>query len=414
MSITWGADSPYLPGLQGEGVFAVAGNLERHLVGWDKAEYVLDLSNIVRPNPFGGPAKRTLRRLALVLDALVALTGDPDVGVYLVADRSLRTGKGRAEFADPADARRLDRWVADGLAEEIDDADPLILQLASTGLPVISGDLYGSHRDAHPWIQGDTERFLKPVPANAAGTSVRLVPQNMGVRLPYEKTRDSERDAHKALGLLDSWRRPLLRYLGRAWRCQDPRCTVHDVGKKQGNVFPPRIRGDVAVCAVHGTPLLDDGPRPRTTQLKVFVAGRPEPARYTLPEESERVVGRYVVAGGISLIDLLDPDVAKEVSREHLVVTFRGGKVLVRDISHIQRGSWMRSARRDFGFGAWTRLERGVEYAFQLGDEVKIIDGVVLTRSGRMFPNEVADAWKHDVPKRRRPQAATDAPTILG
>ncbi|SQD94985.1 conserved hypothetical protein [Parafrankia sp. Ea1.12] len=388
----------------------MAKDLERHLVGWGNAEYVLDLSNIVRPNPFGGPGKRTLRRLVLVLDALVRLTGDPDVGVYLVADRSLRTGRGRAEFTDPSDADRLDRWVADGLVEEVDEADERILELASAGLPVISGDLYVGHRDLHPWIQGDTERFLKPVKANEAGSAVRLIPQDMGLRPAYEISRHGERDVHKAMGLLDRRRRPLLRYLGRAWRCQDPRCTLYDVRKRQGNVFPPRIRGNVAVCAVHGTPLLDDGPRPRATQLKVLITGGATPVRYTLSEGSERVIGRHVEAG-IALFDLLDRDVAARISKEHLVVTFRDGKVLVRDIS--RPGTWMRSARRNFGFGEWTLLDPGADYAFHLGDEVKITEGVVLTRSGQLFPNEVADAWKHAAPKRRQPQAAADAPTIL-
>ncbi len=386
-------------------------DLERHLAGWDDAEYVVDLSNIVRPNPFGGPAKRTLRRLVLVLDALVRLTGDADVRVYLVADRSLRTGPGRAEFADRSDAECLDRWVADGLVEEVDEADQRILELASTGLPVIAGDLYVGHRDEHDWIQGDTERFLRAVKANRAGTAVRLVAQDMGRRPAHEVSQHAERDAHKAMGLLDHRRRPLLRYLGRAWRCPDPRCTLHDVHKKQGSVFPPRIRGNTAVCAVHGTPLVDEGPRPRTTQLKVLVAGGTKPARYTLAEGSETVLGRHP-ATGIALLDLLVPEVALRLSKEHLSVAFRGGKVLVRDLS--RPGTWMRSAQRDFGFGEWTRLDPGADYIFQLSDEIRLTEEVVLTRSGQLFPNEVADAWKHATPTRRQPPPAADATTFLG
>ncbi|MFD5251832.1 hypothetical protein ACFWM5_03195 [Streptomyces bobili] len=87
------------------------------------------------------------------------LTRDPDVPVYLVADTSLLGG--HREFGDQAEVRRLRGWVADGLVEEVDDADERVLELArKTSLPVITGDQYVDHRLEHPWIQGNAWQFL--------------------------------------------------------------------------------------------------------------------------------------------------------------------------------------------------------------------------------------------------------------
>ncbi|MBL7501275.1 FHA domain-containing protein [Frankia sp. CNm7] len=374
------------------------------------ADYIVDLSNVAREKSFGGPGDRNLRRLRLVLDALADLTGDPAVRVYLVADRSL-LGEER-KFTGRADARRLRGWVSGSLVEEVGDADERILELAAiTGIPVITGDFYVGYRDEHGWIQGDTSRFLKPVPVDPGdpeGTAVRLEARDMGVRPAHDISARKEQDAFKARGLLDHRRRPRLDVLSRAWRCPDQRCTLYDLREAGGRVLLPRMRRGVPTCDLHRAPLLDDGPRPGAAQLKVVVAGRVV-ERHTLSEGSETAIGRHPEPG-IGLYGLLDPDVAARVSRAHVVVSLRTETVLVRDVSSF--GTRMRLARRDFRLGDWTALVPGVDYRFHPGDEVELTDGVVLTRSGQIFPNETADAWAHASPKRGESPVDARAATI--
>ncbi|MFF9689415.1 FHA domain-containing protein [Streptomyces sp. NPDC014623] len=363
--------------------------MEHHLAASaERADYLVELSNVVRDtSSAGGRGPRSLRRLGLVLRALMELTGDPDVSVYLVADTSLLGG--HREFGDRAEVRRLRGWVADGLAEEVDDADERVLELARmTSLPVITGDQYVDHRLEHPWIQGNTWQFLRPE-ARPDG-SVALVAMDMGVRSAAEISRRMELSALKKQGLLGPSRTPLAEVIMRTWRCPELRCTIYDIRKGE-RILLPRMRRGVPTCELHGTPLVDEGPRLGTTQLKAVIDGTCV-ARYTLDEGSEAYVGRLPGQVGIALHSLLPPQIAQQVSRRHVAVSARSGAVLVRDISTY--GTRMRRAGKQGAFGPWEKLPPQTDRPFRPGDEVELSSGVVLTRSGRRFPAELADAWR--------------------
>lgn len=363
--------------------------MEHHLAASaERADYLVELSNVVRDtSSVGGLGPRSLRRLGLVLRALMELTGDPDVSVYLVADTSLLGG--HREFADQAEVRRLRGWVADGLVEEVDDADERVLDLARmTSLPVITGDRYVDHRPEHPWIQGNTWQFLRPE-ARPDG-SVALLAMDMGVRSAAEISRRMELSALKKQGLLGPSRTPLAEVIMRTWRCPELRCTLYDI-HKGGRILLPRMRRGVPTCELHGTPLVGEGPRLGTTQLKAVINGTCV-ARYTLDEGSEAHVGRLPGQVGIALHSLLPPQVAQQVSRRHVTVSARSGAVLIRDISTY--GTRVRRARRQGAFGPWEKLPPQTDRPFRPGDEAELSSGVVLTRSGRRFPAELADAWR--------------------
>ncbi len=318
--------------------------MEHNLVtSADRADYLVDLSNIVRERSIGGPGLRSLPRLDLVVAALVTLTGDPDVRVYLIADASLLGGS--REFTDQTDVGRLRRWVADGLVEEVPDADDRVLEIAGmTRVPVITGDRYDAYRTEHAWIQGNTSQFLKPTPG--PGGTVTLVPLDMGVRTPAQISRREELAALKKQGLLGPDRTPLIEVLTRAWRCPERRCSLYDIHSGD-RVLLPRMHRGVPTCQQHRVPLRDDGPRPATAQLKVVINGTCV-ARYTLDEDSVTPVGRYPDPG-IALISLLDPEAAATVSREHVVVSLQKGLVLLRDVSSY--GSRMRTVDKRGGWG---------------------------------------------------------------
>ncbi|MBX9427012.1 FHA domain-containing protein [Streptomyces lateritius] len=363
--------------------------MEHHLAASaERADYLVELSNVVRDTSFiGRRGPRSLRRLGLVLRALMELTGDPDVSVYLVADSSLLGG--HREFGDQAEVRRLRDWVADGLVEEVDDADERVLELARmTSLPVVTGDQYVDHRLEHPWIQGNTWQFLKPE-ARPDG-SVALVTMDMGVRSAAEISRRMELSALKKQGLLGPSRTPLTEVIMRTWRCPELRCTLYDIRKGE-RILLPRMRRGAPTCELHGAPLVDEGPRLGTTQLKAVIDGTCV-ARYTLDEGSEAYVGRLPGQVGIALHSLLPPQVAQQVSRRHVAVSARSGAVLIRDISTY--GTRMRRAGRHGAFGPWEKLPPQTDRPFRPGDEVELSSGVVLTRSGRRFPAELADAWR--------------------
>ncbi|MFG2298761.1 FHA domain-containing protein [Streptomyces sp. NPDC048603] len=364
--------------------------MEHHLaVSAERADYLVELSNVVRQKDIGPRGPRSLRRLGLVLRALMELTRDPDVSVYLVADTSLLGGW--REFADRAEVRRLRRWVAEGTVEEVGDADGRILELARmTGTRVITGDRYVDHRLAHPWIQGNTWQFLRPEP-RSDGT-VALAAVDMGVSSAAEISRKMELDALKKQGLLGPSSTPLTEVLMRSWSCPEPRCSLYDAGKG-GRVLLPRMRRGVPTCELHGGPLADAGPRRGTAQLKAVVDGTCV-ARYTLAEGAGVAVGRLPEPAGIALHSLLAPEVAARVSRTHVTVSAEQGSVSIRDVSSY--GTRMRRAGRKGRFGPWEPLPKGAGRAFRPGDEAELAPGVLLTRSGRRFPAELADAWRSE------------------
>ncbi|MFF8376854.1 FHA domain-containing protein [Streptomyces sp. NPDC015661] len=375
--------------------------LERHLTAdFERAAFLVDLSNVVRDRTLGGRAGRSLHRLRLVVDAAAALARDPDVPLYLVSDRSLRLG-GRHEWADPEEAERLGRWVGRGLVEELGDADQRVLELCEmTGIPVISGDFFRDARLAYRWIQGNTDDFLRPAPG-PDGTVV-LEPRDMGVASALAISRKLEESALKEKGLLDRRRKPLSEVVRRNWRCPDPHCTLYDTGRGSLALLP-RMRGGVPRCEQHGRPLLDAGPRTATAQLKLLLDGEPV-ERFTLEDGTTVRVGRAPGPGGISLHGLVPAERTAGLSRAHVELRISGGTIHVRDLSSY--GTRRRTTARRTGPDPWTPLVPGRDHGFHGGDELELVRGVVLARSGRRFPTELARRWLS-----RRPPEEPDAAT---
>ncbi|MFF7725618.1 FHA domain-containing protein [Streptomyces sp. NPDC008001] len=382
--------------------------MEHNLPGAaDQAGFLVDLSNVVRDRRLGGPAARSLHRFRLAVEALARLTGDPGVQVYPVADRSLLGPVG--EFADRAEVTVLRRWIGEGLVEQVGDADQRILELMEmTGAArtrAVTGDRFTAHRREYPWVQGNTDRFLKPV-AGPSGT-VRLIPRVMGVCTEGEISRADELAAFKKQGLLKRSDQPLTEVVNRFWRCPEPRCSAYDA--RGGRVLLPRMHNGVPTCELHSLSLADAGRRPAMAQLKVMVDGKCK-GRYTVEEGSRTGVGRQP-AGGIALYGLLSPAVAARISREHVVVSADGGILLVHDVSTY--GTRMRTTDRHGRPGPWRRLSPRQDRRFGPGDEVELTPGVVLTRSNRRFPAELAAAWQNARPEHPAPEGAS-LPTSLG
>ncbi|MFD5870715.1 FHA domain-containing protein [Streptomyces sp. NPDC060322] len=367
--------------------------MDDHLTtDFNEACFLVDLSNVVRDRRLGEPGARSLRRLRLLVDAAKALARDPDVKLYLVADRSLRHG-GRREFSDLGDIRQLGSWVRRGLVEELPDADDRLLELCElTGIPVITGDRFRGARGERPWLQGNTDDFLEPLPG--PGGTVRLAPVDMGVAHASAISMKLEEDVLKKQGLLDTQRRPRFDVVSRNWRCEEGRCTLYDTTKGSAALLP-RMRGTAPTCEMHGGVLVDDGPRTATVQLKLLLDGELK-ARFTLENGTTVPVGRAPGPGGIALHGLVPPGRTTGLSRVHLTLRISDGLVHVLDRSSYGT-TRLRSMAGRGGPGRWRGLG-AAEERFGGGDELLLVEGVVLARSGRRFPTELAQEWQ-----RRRP-----------
>jgi hypothetical protein len=374
--------------------------MERHLLGTaQEADYLVDLSNVVRDRALGGGCARELRRLRLVLRALRDFTGDQEVTVHGIADNSLLHPRHDGEFPDPAEGALLREWRDRGLIAAIAKADPDLLDHAKEfGTRVISSDNFTGHRGEHPWIQGDREHFLKP--AREDGGRVRLVLRDMRVFADREISSEGERDALKARNLLDFNGRPRSDVLGRSWRCPRAGCNPS-----------PAFQGGKVVCRNHRTLLTDTGPRRRRIQLKIFIDGQCQ-AWENLTEGPEGQDKEFVLGRGhFTRIDeeCLPEERRRGISRQHLVVICGRGALRVLDTS--MAGSRIRTIRPGREPGPWRALPRRVTQAaglpgergprgFGPDDEIELVPGIVLRRSGQRWPEERAEGVRARPPKR--------------
>ncbi|WP_030263903.1 hypothetical protein [Streptomyces sp. NRRL B-24484] len=377
---------------------AVFRGMERHLRGApDRADYLIDLSNIVRETALGGRTRRSLERLRLVLAALCRTSGDPDVTVHAIADNSLFDRRHDGEFPDPGEAGLLREWRDTGLIAAIGKADPDLLDHAKVfGTPVVSSDNFTGHRGEHPWIQGDRDHFLKP--ERPGGGAVRLVRRTMRIVADREISREGERDDLRARNLMVGGR-PRADILERSWRCPRQACNP-----------APAIRSGKVVCRGHGTLLADAGPRRPRLQLKILVDGECQ-AWENLAEEEGRefALGRGHLAR-------IDPGVLAErrrlaVSRYHLVIVAHRRTLRVLDTS--KGRSRIRTLRPGGAASPWRPLPHRDELpagaagpgrygTFGPEDEIELVPGIVLRRSGQRWPGERAEGVRARPPRRSR------------
>src|ERR1035441_9603521 len=103
----------------------------------NRADALLDMSNILRNTRLGGRGPADLVRLKGVGEALAALYGAATIAMFGVADRSLLTQSGL--FLDSRQRRTLRDWEESRLILVAGKADVPLLQMAGeTGLPIIT------------------------------------------------------------------------------------------------------------------------------------------------------------------------------------------------------------------------------------------------------------------------------------
>ncbi|GAB2855901.1 hypothetical protein GCM10022221_64390 [Actinocorallia aurea] len=334
----------------------------------DRADALIDLSNVVLERSLGGSGAGDLLRLERVGQALSALYGTSETRMYAVADESLLR---RKHYADERQFRTLKRWRAEQVVHVAEDADPVLLELADrTGLPIITKDRFRNHREDFPWLDGSDDSILEPR-AGARG-EVLLCHVVVQPVLEYEVSRAAEGDLLKHKGV-----RARQDLLTRIWGCPEPRCPWHDP-LRTGLLFVPRWNGDRLYCELHGRDVVDLGPRPETAQVKVISNGA-EVARFSVRAGQRVPVGR--AAGGFVLTPWLSADTKLKISREHLVLELAGDRLVFTDSS--RNGTMVVNA------GGVRRRVHRASAPFGYKSRIELAPGLELIRSGRRYPSEL-------------------------
>lgn len=339
----------------------------------DRADALVDLSNVLRDISLGGRGLADLVRLERVGAALAALYGSATAAMFAVADATLLAR--RDLFADPGQRRRLREWEESGLVHVAGKADIPLLRIAEeTGLPIITRDRFGGHRREFPWLDGSDDAILEPYTGQRGQVALRHV--TLHRLTEWDESVRQEQDLLVQQGLSQQ-----VEVLGRYWGCPEPRCPRHDPVRARF-VLLPVARGGRLVCDQHGLEMLDLGPRPRVAQLKIMVRGQ-ERHRFSVVEGKLVTVGRS--AADVDLRPFLDAAAAGQVSREHLRFSLDAERLRVADVSRY--GSVL--IRRD-----GSRLDfHQATHTFMVGDRAQLTDNLAITRSGRRYPSELPRPW---------------------
>ncbi len=353
--------------------------LERGVAG---ADVIIDLSNTMRSQELDdtGTACRHDGRCARIsrLQRLLAAWEaeiDREPAWLGVADATLHgllcSAEEKAVYAG---------WKRAGLVLEVGYADPEILAAAEKDdASVLSGDGFKSFRRLSAWVVGNHRRFVRwSVLDGMVRLHAGLVPVPM-----QDLSRAEEEDDLRARGLPVHDAGALL---GQHWRCGSASCFARRLYPERLGVLPSFHRGQ-ARCPWCAGPLLPVGARAASVEVKVERDGR-EFRTLLLEEGDEVTVGRdrppvFDATAG------LPADVAARISRRHVRLRFRNGRLEVQEAGS-SNGSrlwrWDARLRRPQDSGSlrgdmWTRLARA--------DAVLLAGGVTLRMSGRRWPLSV-------------------------
>ena len=351
----------------------------------DRADALVDLSNVLRNTALGGRGPADLARLERVGKALAELYGTTRAPMFGIADTNLLA---RGElFVDPGQRRLLRNWKESRLILAAGKADIPLLQIAGeTGLPIITGDRFVGHRREFPWLDGSDDAVLEPRAGRRGEVFLRHV--TLEPKAEWDKSIREELDLLVQQGLS---RR--VEVLGRYWSCPDPRCPRHDPVRGPFVLLPVAKNGRL-VCDQHGLEMRDLGPRSRVAQLKVMRDGR-ERHRFTVAQGQPVLVGRS--PEGIDLSPFLGDAERLRVSRAHLRFSLESDRLTVTDMSRLGTLLILRDG---------TRLEfRHASRAFTVGDRAQVRPGLEIIRSGRRYPAELPGyGWVLPQPGSRPPE----------
>ncbi|GIG57865.1 hypothetical protein Lfu02_22370 [Longispora fulva] len=284
---------------------------------------LVDVGEVLRAVDLDGGRPTYLPRLGAVVDALAVKLDDAAVPVYAIADKALLSS---LELTSN-EKMVLRRWADDGQIEVVasDPARRLVELAGITGLPVLS---------RHPLPVAMT---MAPVP----GLGGVVLIDRPGTAGPAQTA-----------------------VLSRRWRCPD--------GEPVG--IPTLLATGQPTCPRHGVALADEGPRPVSQAVTVWVGGTAR-TRFAVDALRPLVVGRSP-AQGVMLGPWLDDESLQWISRAHVELTLAGNLLTVTDKS--TNGTVVVRAN-----GSRVELSRDQSELVGEADTVELHQGVELTHAGR-------------------------------
>jgi hypothetical protein len=190
--------------------------------------------------------------------------------------------------------------------------------------------------------------------------------------------------------------------IARLWRCDGYNCPSFGTGRRLGQPVP-HLREGEPVCPRHGEPLVDVGARPSSVPVALIVDGLRR-SHFVVVADRPVFVGRApeepdaVAVGG-----WLHEAATSWISRTHLRLEVRDGRLVATDMSTNGTVVWVRRERDDRP--DTFRLRRGKSYPLGEWDSVEMYTGIELCRADRR-PKGVDES--HDEPS----SVLTDAPTL--
>ncbi|MDX3069061.1 hypothetical protein PV518_44155 [Streptomyces sp. ND04-05B] len=361
------------------------------------ADFVVDVANVVREQGLINERPADLSRLTRLADALAVFARDDSVRIYGVCDRSLL----HDTHLTAAERALLARWAAEGLLEVRPVADPRLLEIVEAlDMPAVTCDNFADRIPDHPWIAGNTDSFLRPVP-DTSGLGIAVLPRVMPTPQEWQISRKREESDLLAYGLYDR-RGPGVRrdLLSTVWRCPEADCPLFGTGRTTDQPLPRRRRGRVW-CPTHELVLAPVGTTRDRVQLKVRVDETVR-TRFVVPLGAEVAVGRAPARqDGVALAPWLGLAARTWMSRGHITVAFTDGRVRVRDTS--SNGTVISRTGDDD-----VRLRRDGTWILRPGQLVLLHETVALELSGRQYVFESTPA---EPPRPLTP--ADTGPTML-
>lgn len=321
---------------------------------------ILDLSTLVRldgNNDWG--------QVDLIVDAWREQR-DKKARFYGVADNSLRYQM------DPWGQEQLNEWKRRGTGRSVPWADPVILELAErhTGAAILTTDLYRDHRNTHPWLQG-TDRVFRPV---ISGKDVRFDKMDFSPIPDHEVSWRIEEAGLTPKGVTTPEARDALRF---EWSCTNPLCAWAAAPVIDED---PIYANQLVCCPSCRQPARKIGNREQTREI-VILLNDTEADRIPVADGTSIIVGRGRGENRYDVRDLLADSDANLVSRDHVQLKNKSGRLMVEDLGSRNGTTLVR------GDAVRADLVPGVVQVLDGSDRVGIANEVLQLRvSGRKRP----------------------------
>lgn len=321
-------------------------------------QIIIDLSPIARGNGQQGE-KADWSRVESVIAAWREQE-DATATFIGVADRSLYG------HLNPSGRLSLKKWEKRGLAVVVNFADQKILELAEQHpeARVITSDLFRAERREFGWLN-DSDRVVRPI---FNDDTVSFVVQILTPLTPHLESRYIEK---RELNYRKITTPEAERALEWEWGCRNPKCELSQVACFDS--LPAYFDG-VIKCPKCFQQAKQLGSCINTRELVIQIDGQ-EVRRVALPEDMSLYIGRGRGADQLDVRPLLDKDYSRLVSRAHLKLTNRAGRILVQDLNS-KNGTIL--IRED---GAVRKaLLPDIEQVMELSDTISLARGILSLR----------------------------------